>query len=289
MSKPVELVASYWTICGDIYAAGPTEVSPFDFRDRIEAAGAAGFRGVSLVHQDLMAVSSRLGFATMKRILDDNGMKWVEVEVLFDWSADGEPRRESDAIRADLLNVSEKLDARHIKVCGDIVETGDTTPPSDKMITAFRDLCDDAANAGTAIVVELLPFSNLVTPEQGLALVQGAGAANGGLIIDLWHMARGNISNDRIRQLPGAAVTGVELDDARAEIELPLYHDTVHNRELPGEGALDIRGFLDAVRDVGYDGPFGVEILSREHRRRPLAEQARLAFETTMKQFEARV
>jgi sugar phosphate isomerase/epimerase len=154
------------------------------------------------------------------------------------------------------------------------------------MIADFRYLCDQAAGVGTTVVVELLPFSNLVTPEQGLALVRGAGASNGGLMIDVWHMARAGIDYDRIRALPKEVVTGVEIDDARAEVELPLYHDTVHNRELPGEGDLDIRGFLEAVRDVGYDGPYGVEILSREHRVRPLGEQARLAYETSMKQFE---
>lgn len=286
MAHPVELVASYWSISGDCYAAGPSEVSPFDFRDRIEAAAEAGFVGVGLVHQDIEAVSRRIGFDAMRKILDDNGMRYVEVEVLFDWSGDGEARRRSDMVRTDLLDAAGRLNARHIKIVGAILETGDTAPPSERMIADFRILCDQAADVGTNVVVELLPFSNLVTPEQGLALVRGAGAKNGGLMIDVWHMARAGIDNDRVRALPEDVVTGVEIDDARAEVELPLYHDTVHNRELPGEGVLDIRGFLKAVRDLGYDGPYGVEILSREHRVRPLEQQARLAFETSMRQFE---
>ncbi|MCB1487488.1 MAG: sugar phosphate isomerase/epimerase [Bauldia sp.] len=286
MARPVELVASYWSISGDCYAAGPSEVSPFDFRDRIEAAAKVGFQGVGLVHEDIQAVSRLIGYDAMKSILDDNGMKYVEVEVLFDWFGDGDARRRSDVVRTDLLDAAGRLGARHIKIVGGIVETGDTSPPSDRMMADFRELCDQAAGVGTSVVVELLPFSNLVTPEQGLALVRGAGAKNGGLMIDVWHMARAGIGNDRIRALPKDVVTGVEIDDARAEVELPLYHDTVHNRELPGEGDLDIRGFLEAVRDLGYDGPYGVEILSRAHRVRPLAEQARLSYETSMKQFE---
>ena len=75
MKRPIELVASYWSIAGNCYASGPTEVSPFDFRDRVETAHKVGYRGVGLVHADIMSVSNRIGFKTMKQILDDNDMK----------------------------------------------------------------------------------------------------------------------------------------------------------------------------------------------------------------------
>jgi hypothetical protein len=29
--RKIELVASYWTLAGNVYATGPTEVSPFGF------------------------------------------------------------------------------------------------------------------------------------------------------------------------------------------------------------------------------------------------------------------
>ncbi len=131
-----------------------------------------------------------------------------------------------------------------------------------------------------------MPFSNIKTPEQGIELLRGSGAKNGGIMLDIWHMGRGNIDNDRIRKMPKEIVTWVELDDARPEVEGTLYNDTIHNRELPGEGSLDVQGFLRAVQDLGYEGPYGVEILSRAHRRRSLEEQARAVYDTTMKQLE---
>ena len=37
----------------------------------------------------------------------------------------------------------------------------------------------------------------------------------------------------------------------------------------PGEGEFDIPGYIDACRDAGYAGPWGVEVLSEELRNQP--------------------
>jgi sugar phosphate isomerase/epimerase len=155
----------------------------------------------------------------------------------------------------------------------------------DGMIKDFRTLCDQAAGAGTKIALELMPFSNLKTLKQGMDLVNGAGAKNGGLMLDLWHVSRGNIGFDDIRRMRVDKLFWVELDDARPKPEGTLYEDTIHNRELPGEGSLDVQGFLSAIRDTGYSSGYGVEILSHAHRRRSLKEQAQRVYDTTMAQF----
>ena len=79
----------------------------------------------------------------------------------------------------------------------------------------------------------------------------------------------------------------MELSDADAEIVGTMYEDTVHNRRFRGEGDFDIGGFLRAIRATGYSGGYGVEIISEEQRRRPLKEAARLAYDSTIRQFEA--
>jgi sugar phosphate isomerase/epimerase len=81
----------------------------------------------------------------------------------------------------------------------------------------------------------------------------------------------------------------VEIDDADAEIVDDLWTDTIHHRRLPGEGVLDIQGFLSRVLQAGYRGPFGVEIISRSHRILPLEAAARCVFDTAMEQFRRAV
>ncbi|MEO8667414.1 MAG: sugar phosphate isomerase/epimerase family protein [Bauldia sp.] len=285
MARP-ELHAAYWSISGDCYASGPTEVSPFDFRERVEVAGKVGYKGVGFVHQDLMAVADRIGWKTMKQILDDNGMKYVEVEIIGDWFTDGAKRKASDIIRKDLLNAAEKLGAWHIKIGGDIENDGAYPWPMDKMVAELKVLADQAAGVGTKLALEIMPFSNFKTIDQAVELMQGAGKKNAGIMLDIWHVARGNIPFGEILKMPKELLFWVEIDDARKDVEGSLYNDTVHNRELPGEGDLDIQEFLRAVRDIGYTGPYGVEIISYEHRVRSLQDQAQIVYDTAMAQFD---
>ena len=62
------------------------------------------------------------------------------------------------------------------------------------------------------------------------------------------------------------------------------FEDTVNHRLLCGEGSFDLRGLVALLRDKGFDGPWGVEILSTSFRgaagsRRPseLAAKSALA------------
>ena len=82
MAKKVELLAGYWTIAGDRYPMGPSEIRRFSFRERAEAAAAAGYTGMGLVYHDIMANAAKMGLGGMKKILDDNGIAHIEVEFL---------------------------------------------------------------------------------------------------------------------------------------------------------------------------------------------------------------
>src|SRR5437870_5947692 len=51
MQNNVELLASYWTICCGVPHTDH-EYSPFDFRERVESAARAGFKGFGIWHAD---------------------------------------------------------------------------------------------------------------------------------------------------------------------------------------------------------------------------------------------
>jgi sugar phosphate isomerase/epimerase len=287
MPRDVALYATCWTLAGDSIPALSDEVSPHGFAARVEAAREAGFQGLGLALADYRVLKDTLGVPEMRMILALNEMRCVEFEVLTDWFASGERRAKSDAARAEFLRAAEAFGAWQIKVVGDFNETADDAWPLDRLAQEFRRLCDDAAKVGTRVVLELLPFSNIKSPKHGLSLIEAAGARNGGLLLDIWHMERGHIPYTEVAALPGSAIGWIELDDASATQVGTLYEDTVHNRRLCGEGDFDIASFLRAVRATGYSGGYGVEIISKEQRQRPLKEAARLAFDTTIRQFEA--
>ena len=281
--KNVELLAAYWTLAGDTYPGAPSEISPFSLQARAEAAAKAGWRGMGLVHADLVHNVAKLGISTVRNILRDNGIKHVEVEFLTDWHLEGDLLTASHAIRDELLEIAGELGARSLKVAGGLFEEGPPDVP--RMRDAFAILCDRAEPYGANIVIEFLPFSSVNTIDRAIAVTEGV-RPNGGLLIDTWHVARGGMKFDEIGKIPLELIKSIELDDANHAIVESFFNDSTHHRKFCGEGELDVPDFIQQVVNVGYRGPWGVELISAELRKLPLEVAAKKAFETTMAQFE---
>ena len=282
-TKNIELLAAYWTLAGDTYPGAPSEISPFSLQDRAQAASKAGWRGMGFVHADLLHNVDKLGISTVRNILQDNGIKHVEVEFLTDWHLDGERRAASDKMRDELLEIAGELGARSLKVAGGLFEDGPPDVP--RMRETFALLCDRAQPFGVNVVIEFLPFSSVCTIDRAIAVTENV-RPNGGLLVDTWHVARGGMSFDEIAKIPLELIKSIELDDANHDIVETLFNDSTHYRKLCGEGVLDVPAFIQQVVNVGYRGPWGVELISAELRKLPLEVAAKRAFDTTLAQFE---
>lgn len=284
-----KLIASYFTLAGDLIPFAAADPSPWDLRPRAEAAARAGFVGMGIETNDLRHNVARYGYGGIRRILADAGLHYLEFEVLTDWFADGERRARSDCDREFLLRSAGELGANMIKTVGDIhLATGSADLgqwPITALGDAYGQLCRDAARSGTRITLEIVPFSGIATLERAQELVEHASEPNGGILIDIWHMARGHIPYEDILSLPPHLITAVEIDDAMRQAVPDIFEDTICWRKLPGEGELDVPGFLRCIAETGYDGVYGVEIVSNEHRSRTLTDAAERAFETTISQF----
>jgi len=280
MAANVDLLASYWTISAGLPHTDK-EYSPFDFRDRVESAAKAGFKGFGIWHADLDHVLERRSLKEMKHILDDNGITHVELEFLTDWFLDGERKKKSDIQRKKLLSAAEVLQARHVKV-GDFLQE---KTPMPKLIEAFADLCREGAEHGTRIGFELLPFAMIQTLQESVQLVEGADAINGGICFDLWHIVKLKIPYKEVARVPQKYVVSIELNDGTFEAPWSLHEDTINHRRLCGEGEFDVRGFVKQMLAGGYDGPWGIEVLSQDLRKLPLDELTTRAFNTTQAQF----
>ncbi|GFZ60646.1 xylose isomerase [Pseudomonas amygdali pv. morsprunorum] len=279
----VELLAAYWTLAGNTYPGAPSEISPFSLQARVEAAANAGWRGMGFVHADLLHNVAKLGLATMRSLFKDNGIKFLEVEFLTDWHLQGAPRAASNHVRDELLEIAGELGAHNMKVAGGLFEEG--PPDIALMRDSFATLCDRAQPYGVNVAIEFLPFSSVNTIDRAIAVTEGV-RTNGGLLVDTWHVARGGMSFDEIAKLPVELVKSIELDDANHAIVESLFNDSTHHRKFCGDGQLDVPEFIQQIVNVGYRGPWGVELISAECRKLPLALAAQRAFDTTMAQFE---
>jgi len=204
VASKVDLLASYWTISAGLPHTD-REYSPFDFKDRVESAARAGFTGFGIWHADLDHVLERRSLREMKQILDDNGIKHIELEFLGDWFLDGEKKKESDERKGKLLQAAEALGAHHIKV-GDFFST---ITPMPRLIESFAALCKDAADHGTDVGFELMPFAMLTTVEDSLTMIEGSGAKNAGISLDLWHLVKLKIPYEKVARIPLKYITSI--------------------------------------------------------------------------------
>jgi sugar phosphate isomerase/epimerase len=285
----IPLMALYWTTSGPVDIHAGREWSQFSWRERCAAAAKAGFEGLGLWHADVSHQLETTTLREMRKVFDDAGLKYLEVEFLWEFFVPhGEPARtDSDLLRRQLFDTAAAFDAHHIKV-GNIPET-----PCElgRLIEEYAALCDDAAEHTTArVAYEIIPFDpNVHTLEDGLRLVTEAGRKNGGLAIDTWHMGKLRIAPEELGRIPGEYLAWVELSDGPVEYMDDPLDEVINHRRLPGEGEFDIPGYLEACRGVGYAGPWGVEVLSAELRALPLDEALKRAYETTAAQFGAGV
>jgi sugar phosphate isomerase/epimerase len=277
----VELIATYWTIAGNVHPHSATEYSPHDFEDRVVAASKAGFKGMGIKEVDLEHILERRNLKEMKRIFDDNGIKHVELEFLTDWFLDGDKKRKSDKTKQMLMTAAEVLGARHIKV-GDFDMN---QVPMPRLVESFAALCAEAANYGTKILFELIVDAMIRTLPETLQMVEGAGAKNGGIMIDLWHVVKLGIPYEDVARIPAQYLLGIEINDGTLECPWDLHEDTINHRKLCGEGEFDVKGFVTCMLGAGYEGPWGIEVLSKDLRKLPLNEAATRAFNTTIAQF----
>ena len=254
---------------GDLVLCSGTLPRNVSFRDRVDAAAGAGFRGISMWGRDYArARSDGHTDRDIRSILDDAGLDVAEVDPAWWWLpgaaaigasiVDQDPM---DVFRFDepeLLRVAEVIGARSLNAAD--VFGGEWTV--DDAADAFATLCDRAAEHGLLVHVEFLPWSKIPDLATAVAIARGADRPNGGITVDAWHLARSGGHVDELRAVSGDLVLGVQLDDGPAEPEDDLMDATLHERRLPGNGDFDLARFVEALDTIGANAPYGVEVFS---------------------------
>jgi sugar phosphate isomerase/epimerase len=87
-----------------------------------------------------------------------------------------------------------------------------------------------------------------------------------------------------LQRLPAHRIAAVQLNDGPR-----VYNDFLWNarntRFLPGDGELDVRGLLDTLNEIGYTGPYCVEVNYPEFRAYSVFDAAKRAYDATATYF----
>ena len=112
-------------------------------------------------------------------------------------------------------------------------------------------------------------------------LLVAIGTDNLGIQLDSWHWFNAQETQQDLLALRGQDVITVDLNDAPTGLNLDQYRD--NNRELPAAtGVIPVKQFLDALLQIGYDGPIQAEPFNAALRAMPV-EQACAAASGAMK------
>jgi sugar phosphate isomerase/epimerase len=267
-----EVLGSYWTTAGPVEVHNGREWSLFGWAQRCAEAARTGMAGIGIWHADLEHLLRQRSLAEIRRVFSDHGLRALELEFLDGWFLDeGSPRRKAaDQRRALVFEAAAELGARHIKI-GNI--PGDRCERA-RLVDAFGHLCAGAARRHEApLLYELMPFDpNANSLESAVELLAEVNAPNSGLVIDFWHLGKLGINPDRLRTVPPHLLSYVELSDGLVADMSDRVAETTRFRKLPGEGEFDVTGYVAVLRELGYAGPWGVEVLSDELRRLPMPE-----------------
>ena len=275
-----QLVATAWTSAGDTSPMRLPPTSPVPIAQRVAAVADAGYCGLGLIADDLAVVRDTVGFDGLRALLADHGLTHIEIELIERWWIPrGEPGHTYD-VRDLLFDAADALSPAFIKIGS---QNGPAIADPLTLVDPLRCLADEAEAHGTRVAIETMPFSAIATVPMGVEIIDAANHPAAGLIIDAWHVFRADTSLSELSAaLKPEHVFGVELDDAEAEVVGTLFEDTVERRLLCGEGSFDLSGLVAVLRNKGFDGPWGVEILSTSFRQLPVEQAVKLAADSAL-------
>lgn len=283
-SSTPELIATCWTSAGNIAPLTSPEISPVPIVERLEAIASTGWAGFGLAYDDLVVARDTIGFSGLRNLIDQAGFRHVEVELLTNWWDDSLSHEWRPQFEL-LLDAAETLGARFIKIG---TAFGEPLEDLDFLVEPLRRLTTEASERGTRIALEPMPFSMVGSIPAAAELMRSVDMPECGLVVDYWHVFRAGTSLEELsRSVTAEQILGVELNDADAEIKGTLFEDTRDNRRLCGEGDQDVAGFITTLQAIGFKGPWGVEILSEQHRTRPVREALESARSTALACFPA--
>jgi sugar phosphate isomerase/epimerase len=104
---------------------------------------------------------------------------------------------------------------------------------------------------------------------------------NVGLTLDSWHWHHAGATTDDIIAAGRNRIVNVHFNDAP---NLPPDQIRDNQRLLPGEGVINLVGFLQALQRIGYIGPLSVEVFGRLKDKTP-EEAARLGLSASLEVF----
>jgi len=239
--------------------------------EKLAAAAAARFDAVEIFEADLLYFGGSP--RQVRELASDLGLQIALFQPFRDFEGvpDDEFRRNLERAERK-FDVMQALGAPLMLVCSNVGQH--TLDDPGRTAAQLHALGERAARRGVRVGYEALAWGRRVkTFGQAWKLVEQAAHPHLGLILDSFHTLALNDDPAPIADIPGARIFFVQLADAPRLAMDPLSWSR-HFRCFPGQGELDLAGFLAPVLRAGYSGPLSLEIFNDDFRAAPTRQTA---------------
>jgi 4-hydroxyphenylpyruvate dioxygenase len=227
--------------------------------EKLAAAAAAGFDGVEIFENDLVACA--WSPAEIRRRAEDLGLSMELYQPFRDFEAVPPDRLAHNLRRARRkLELTCLLGAPMLLVCSSVSElaSDDDSLASEQL----HQLATLAEEHGVRVAYEALSWGRHVNDyEHAWRIVEAAGHPALGVCLDSFHILSRGTDLDGIGSIPPDKLFFLQLADAPF-LAMDVLQWSRHHRCFPGQGSFDLPGFLRRVVAAGYRGPLSLEVFN---------------------------
>jgi 4-hydroxyphenylpyruvate dioxygenase len=232
-------------------------------REKLEAIAAAGFTAVEIFENDLIAFPGSP--AEIRGICADLGLAIVTCQPFRDFEGMPEARRQKTFDRAERkFDLLEELGSDLLFVCSTV--SPEALSGIDRLAGDFAELGERAARRSMNVGFEALAWGRHVYDyRDAWEIVRRVGRDNVGIVLDSFHILSRGLDLSSIATIPREKIAMVQMADA-PWLQMDHLSWSRHWRCLPGQGDLDLSGFMQALATTGYDGVLSLEIFNDRFR-----------------------
>ena len=231
--------------------------------EKLEAIAEARFTGVEIFENDLLSFNGTP--ADVRRMVGDLGLHTVTFQPFRDFEGMPEPQRARVFDRAERkFDLMQTLGCDLLLICSNVAP--DAIGGIDRAAADFHELGVRAAKRGLRAAYEALAWGRHVNDyRDAWEVVRRADHPSIGLVLDTFHTLARKTDLKAIRSIPKDRIFLVQVADAPL-LDMDYLSWSRHFRCLPGQGELDLDGFMEALQATGFDGILSLEIFSDRFR-----------------------
>jgi 2-keto-myo-inositol isomerase len=149
-------------------------------------------------------------------------------------------------------------------------------------VKVLHELADIAEKYSIRLAIEFVghPQCTINTFGQAYDIVQAVNRNNVGLVLDCFHFHAMGSRMEDLKKADGSKIFILHIDDTE---DFPIGILTDVDRVWPGEGAIDLKGILTTLREIGYkEDMVSVELFRPEYYELEVEEAIKIAKEKTL-------